>query len=55
VDSTHPPTRLRVRLAEQRSTQPAAAVLDRAEAEAIDGELAEPRVRALRALLAARV
>lgn len=54
VDSTHPPTHLRVRLAEARAAHPAALTLDDTEAEAIDRELADPRARALRALLAAR-
>lgn len=55
IDSTHPPTHLRVRLALQRTLEAPGVTVGDAEGEAIARELAEPRTRALRALLAVRV
>jgi Zn-dependent protease with chaperone function len=51
VDTTHPPTHLRIRLAASRGLREAVLVCDEAEAAAITAELSEVRGRAARSLL----
>ncbi|MFF4648619.1 M48 family metalloprotease [Streptomyces sp. NPDC001380] len=50
VDSTHPPTHLRIRLCEARGPREAALTADAAETAAVEAELAPLRARAARAV-----